>query len=318
MNKYKLGISLVGLTFGYLATVDGITKPVWAQEAEIDKIQSLSNSFSTNATDLFSDYQLAQTVQDLEKFCTNYPYNSQCRDFSQPGTNQPRVQPKPSRVKESTSRQPATPKSSWAIVPEVSTLGLGGSVVRKIVPQLNAKAGINAFGLGFDLEETDATYDSDLNLFNVSTILDYHPSKRSGFRLSGGLIFSDNNAEGTTTPTLDNGTETITIGNQTFNVDELASADADVDITNSVAPYLGIGWGNPVAEGKGLGFWFNAGVAFGGSPEITVTPNITEGVSDQIRQEIEQAAEDEAEEIEDNIGFISVYPVVSLGLSYQF
>ncbi len=317
MNKYKLGISLVGLTLSCLATIDGVTKPVSAQEAEIAKIQSVSNSFSTNATDLVFDYQLAQAIRDLEKFCTNYPYNSQCRD-RQPSTNTPEMRSKPSRREESISSNPVTPNSGWAIVPEVSTLGLGGSVVRKIVPQLNARAGINAFGFGFDLEDTDATYESDLNLFNVSTLVDYHPIKSSGLRVSGGLIFGDNNVEGTATPNNLNGVETIDIGGETFSVDELTSVDADFDINSSVSPYLGLGWGNPVSGDKGLGFWANLGVVFGGSPEVTITPNIAEGVSSEVQQEIDEAVAQETEDLEDELDFLSVYPVLSLGLSYQF
>ncbi len=320
MNQYKLGFFLVGLTLGWPATVDSLIKPASAQEAEIANIQSLSNSFSTNARDLVPDYHLAQAIRDLEKFCTNYPYNSQCRDISDPGTNQPEVQSKPSRVEEPTRRQSATSKSGWAIIPEVSTLGLGGSVVRKIVPEFNARLGVNSFGLDFELEDTDATYESDLNLFNVSALVDYHPIKNSGLRLSGGLIFGNNNVEGTATPNLDelSGIETIDIGDETFSVDELTSVDADVDITNSLSPYLGLGWGNPVSGDKGLGFWANLGVVFGGSPQVTVIPNTVPGISNEVQQEIDAAIERETEEIENDLDFIRFYPVLSLGLSYQF
>ena len=316
MNTYKLGISLVGLTLGCLGVFDTIAQPVSAQEAEIANNQSLGN-FSTSAIDLVSDYQLAQVIRDLDKFCTNYPYNSQCRDRLEPSKE---VETKPSKMRESTSRQSEIPKSGWAVVPEVSTLGLGGSVVRKIVPQLNARAGVNAFGVGFDLEDTDATYEADLNLFNVSTLVDYHPIKSSGLRLSGGLIFGDNNVEGTATPTFSEleGTDTIEIGDQTFNAEDLASVDADFDLTSSVAPYLGVGWGNPVSGNKGLGFWANLGVVFGGSPEVNITPNTAEGLPTQVEQEIEDAVARETEDLEDELDFISVYPVLSLGLSYQF
>jgi hypothetical protein len=312
MNKFKLSLSLVALTFGCLATLDGFTRSVSAGEAEIAKTQSLAN-FSTQATDLVFDYQLAQVIRDLEKFCTNYPYNSQCRDRPQPGT-EVETQPSP----ESTSSQAGVPKTGWAVVPEISTLGLGGSVVRKIIPEFNARVGVNAFGLGFDIEDTDATYEADLNLFNVSTLVDYHPIKSSGLRLSGGLIFGDNTVEGTATPTLEGGEETITIGDETFNVNELVSVDADFDVTNSVSPYLGLGWGNPVSGNKGLGFWANLGVVFGGSPEVNITPNTAEDIPSEVEQEINEAVARETEELEEDIDFISVYPVVSLGISYQF
>lgn len=204
-------------------------------------------------------------------------------------------------------------KTGWAIVPEASTLGLGGQVVRKVSPNLNARVGVNAFGLGFDLEETETEYDADLNLFNVSTILDYHPSKGSGFKLSGGLVFTNNNIEGTASTD-----ETIEIGDREFSAEELGSVDADIEISRDVAPYIGLGWGNAVGENKRFGFWFNAGVMFGGSPNVDVRPNINDGVPESVVTEINQAAEQEEEDLEDELDFISIYPVLSLGISYQF
>lgn len=313
MKKYKLSFLLIGTIFGCIAALDFFAKPVSAQ----DYAEFPSESISTSAVDLIPNYQIAQVIRDLDKFCTNFPYNSRCEGRSQSNTE---VETKPSKTKKSISRQSKTPKSGWAIVPEVSTLGLGGSVVKKIMPQLNARAGLNAFGIGFDIEDTDATYEADLNLFNVSTLVDYHPFKSSGFRLSGGLVFGDNVVEGTATPTFDEseGEQTIEIGDETFSVDELASVDADFDLTNNVAPYLGLGWGNPVSGNKGLGFFANLGVVFGSSPEVDITPNVAEGIPDEVRDEIEEAVDRETEDLKDDLDFLDVYPVVSLGLSYQF
>ena len=221
------------------------------------------------------------------------------------------------------------PKSGWAIVPEVSTLGLGGHIVRKITPNFNARVGANAFGLGIDINETEFDYEGDLNLFNVSTLIDIHPFKNSGFRLTAGAIFSDNNIEGTadvSDPVADELGE-VEVGGATIDIrdlgiDELATIDADIDINNSVAPYVGIGGGNAVGAEKGLGFWWNLGVVFGGSPEAEVSSNISNDVPEALRAEVEAAAdrvlEDEEEDLEDELDFINVYPVVSLGLSYQF
>ena len=204
-------------------------------------------------------------------------------------------------------------KSGWAIAPEISTLGLGGHLVTRIIPEVNARVGVNAFGLGLDIEDTDANYEGDLNLFNVSTILDIHPSQKSGFKLSGGLVFSGNNVDGTATTD-----QTIEIGGEEFSFEELGSVDADIDITKSVAPYVGLGWGNAVSESKGFGFWANAGVLFGGSPEVSLSPNLGRDVSPEVQAEIDAAIEAEEADLEDEIGFFKVYPVLSLGFSYQF
>lgn len=288
-------------------------------QPQLQNVPSLlaNGDISTKARDLFdessiNDY-LVQNL-DLEEFCREYPYNSQCRGIN-PGNSDTIPVPVPPPAPSESNRNNSSngQKTGWAIAPEVSTLGLGGHVVRRIIPQINARVGINAFGLSLDIEETDVEYEGDLNLFNVSTILDLHPVKSSGFKLSGGLIFANNNVEGTATTE-----ETIEIGGQEFSVEELGSVDADIDITRDVAPYVGIGWGNAVRANKGLGFWFNAGVMFGGSPEVSLNPNISQDVPADVVAEINEAVEAEEEELEDDIGFFEFYPVVSLGISYQF
>lgn len=322
MKKHYLNIKLnifnAGVIITCLATLGAISKPVLAQQPEIKS----ANSVSIKAADLLtkSDRLIKNKMAqlDLEQFCQEFPYNSRCT--TQPGMETvpvPVPPPAPSS-EDNTVSTTENPKSGWAIVPEISTLGLGGSLVKQVSPQFNARVGVNAFGFGYDLEETDITYDSDLNLFNVSTLADIHPFKSSGLRISGGLIFGNNNIEGTATPTSVNGIEEITVGDRTFTADQIGSVDAEADVTSNVAPYLGIGGGNPVAEGRGLGFWWNLGVMFGGSPDVTVTPNVAEGIPDDVRQEIEAAAEEEEKKLEDEINFVGFYPVASLGLSYQF
>ena len=293
----------------------------------------LENSYKSSADNLLTTEQLAQRELDLKTFCQNYPYNSQCdgvRPSNAPGSVERSpipvpVTPPANSSQDSSSRQ----KSGWAIAPEASTLGFGGHIVRKITPNFNARVGVNAFGLGIDIEETDLDFEGDLNLFNVSSIIDVHPFKRSGFRISGGLIFGDNNFDGTADISEEVADELgeVEIEGQSINlsdlnISELATLDADIDVNNSVAPYIGIGGGNAVGEGKGLGFWWNLGVVLGGSPEVELNSNVSEETPEAIREEVEEASDnildEEEEELEDELDFINIYPVLSLGLSYQF
>lgn len=338
-SSSRFNLVVWGLLGGVLTLT---TQPVVSQEIQLANSQSelkedvlTTTVASTKAEDLwlpatvlaadFTDvearnYEIAQV--DLEQFCQDFPYNSKCRGTTPEGQPSPNAipvpvpPPAPAEDSNSQSSDPGT-KTGWAIVPEISTLGLGAHVVKRIIPQVNARIGINAFGLGFDIDddssEVSANYDVDLSLFNVSTIADYHPFRGSGFKLSGGLIFNNNNVEGTATAD-----EEIEIGDFTFDASELGSVDADIEVTRSVAPYLGIGWGNAVAANQGLGFWLNLGVMFGGSPDIEITPNINPNVPQETVDEINTAAAQEEEDVEDELAFISVYPVGSIGISYQF
>jgi hypothetical protein len=222
-------------------------------------------------------------------------------------------QPQRNTDKQKTSKK--ANGSGVGVVADVSTLGVGGAIVARLSPDLNARVGVHGFGTGLDVDRTEVTYEGDLNLFNVSTILDYHVGG-SGFRFSVGAVFSDNKAEGIGRPFAGG----IEIGNQTFTTDELGSVDADISFGSDVSPYVGLGWGNPAVGTDGLGFWFNAGVIFPGSSEVSLNPNfgVAAQNSEVVRNEVNQALERERSDLEDRIDDFPVYPVVSLGFTYRF
>jgi hypothetical protein len=266
--------------------------------------------------------QLAKRQLDLAQFCQNYPYNSKCSGVtpsSEPGSieNSPTSIPVPQADENTSSRK----KSGWAIVPEVSTLGLGGHVVRKITPNVNARLGVNNFGRDINVNETDYEYKGNLNLFNVSTLVDYQPFKKVGIRLSSGLVFGNNNVQGTAdiSEQVANGLN-ISIEDSK----NLASIDTNIEINEGVAPYLGIGGGNAVKPGKGLGFWWDLGVVFSGSPNAEVTSNFNfpETISQEVRERViastEESLKDEEKDLNEALDIMGIYPVLSLGLSYQF
>jgi hypothetical protein len=150
----------------------------------------------------------------------------------------------------------------------------------------------------------------------VSTLADYHPWKNGGFRLTGGLVFQDNNIEGTGKPK--NGV-TIRINNKDYNSKTvLTSLNAKVSFENSVAPYIGLGWGNAVKPGKRWGFSANLGAMFSGSPKVSLTPGFGPDATDAIKAEINTNIEAERKKQESDLNWLNIYPVFSLGISYQF
>ena len=315
------------------------------------------NRVSNQAIDLLSPVELPAYFTDfqnrtyklgqsnLEQFCQDFPYNSKCAGTTPNTETDPNSIPvpvPPPAPPESSSSRPEGQKTGWAIVPEISTLGLGGHVVKRLIPQINARVGINAFGLGLDGIDTDIDYEADLNLFNVSTILDLHPLKSSGLRLSGGFIFGNNNFEGSADVSelvVDELEDEEDLDEDIIDalreIDGLANVDADVEIASGVSPYLGIGGGNAVGEGKGFGFWWNLGVVFSGSPEVDLDTELAsqqvrdrfedtefEAEADRIVNEVEDGIDEvidgEEDDIQDSLNFVDIYPVLSLGISYQF
>jgi hypothetical protein len=286
-----------------LVTNEVIATSITPEKTETDP---QPGTFSYSAGDL-----LAKRPLDLDIFCKSYPLNSRCADLSTPS----KLQPEESKPTEEASQTP--PKTSgWAVTPEISTLGVGATVTKSITPNVNAKLGINGLGISQDISASNVDYKADLNLFNVSTLIDYHPWQKGGFRLTGGLVFQDNNLEGTGKAS---NAGTININGRDYNsTDQLTSVKAKVSFANSVAPYIGIGWGNAVKPGKRWGFSANLGVMFAGSPKVALTPTFGQNADEALKTQINNDIEAERKKQESDLNWLSIYPVFSVGISYQF
>ena len=278
--------------------------PTIALDQDLDNV-------SYQASDLLAPtdgIDLAQRPVDLDEFCTNYPYNSRCENYT-PSTP----------TEEAETNRPSSESSAnspWAVGTDISTLGFGASATRRITPRVNVRGAINGFSFGTDIDDTDVSYDVDLTLINVSTLVDYHPVKNLGLRLTGGLIFNDNKLEGSGRPSGAIGDQTFTFDGTDYSLSDVGSVDAEVDFGSPVAPYIGIGWGNAVRPGQRWGFSANLGVMFPGSPSIDITPN-TSLVGTELA-DLQADIDAEERKLEDDLDILKVYPILSVGLTYHF
>jgi hypothetical protein len=73
-----------------------------------------------------------------------------------------------------------------------------------------------------------------------------------------------------------------------------------------------------VKPGKHWGFSANLGAMFSGSPKVLLTPGFGPDATPALQQEINTNIEAERKKQESDLNWLSVYPVFSLGVSYQF
>ena len=182
------------------------------------------------------------------------------------------------------------------------TLGYGIDATYGISEALNIRGQYNTIGL--DGDETDAgiTYNYDLDWNTYGILVDWHPFS-GGFRLSAGYFINNNEVTGRASET------NPTVGNTTYpGVVSLKSA-----VTfDSSAPYVGIGWGNAAEKNNRLSFMFEVGALLQGSPKVSLVETSPIPVVSQADLNAEAA------QLESDISEYDVYPVVTLGLAYQF
>jgi hypothetical protein len=239
------------------------------------------------------------------------------------------------------TKQPELPKSSpqvieaqktapqnnepkkWAVGvhTQFSTTGfIGVDAGYKFSPNLHARLGLNTVGFNLDYASQGINYKANFNPTNIHLLGDFFPFG-GGLRLTGGLVFQNNQFNATGTPNssaISGGLPSqINLGGSSFNINDVGTVSSEGSFSNSVAPYLGIGFGTPLSPG--LGFNFDAGVMFAGSPRVRLRANnIPSSVPIAIQDQIRTGLAEQERRTNNDISSFGVFPVISVGLSYAF
>lgn len=205
-----------------------------------------------------------------------------------------------------------------ALGAKAGTLGAGAELTVGLSRQLNTRLGVNGFNYSDERREvSEIEYDSEASLRTATALLDWHPGGR-GFRLTGGLVYNDTEVTGNSLPPASG---VYDLGGVPVPVSILGTLDAKADF-EPVVPYVGLGWGNAVAEGKTLGFFIDLGVIFQGEANVELTPNLPANspinTTPGARDALEILLSREERDLEAEASDYDLYPVVSIGLSYRF
>jgi hypothetical protein len=199
-----------------------------------------------------------------------------------------------------------------AVGAKVSTLGVGIDFTTPLTEKLNLRAGIQGFEYRVDVESDGVDYDdADLELFSGLMVADWYPFG-GVFRITGGVLINDNKVSGTGKPA-PGIVPTFTVNDNVYNANNNDKLDAEISY-NAVAPYFGIGWGNPVRKESNWFFFCDIGVVFMGSPDVAVSASGPLANNAVFIADLEE----ERKDLEDDLDSYKYYPVISLGLNYKF
>jgi hypothetical protein len=202
-----------------------------------------------------------------------------------------------------------------AVDAHASTLGLGAGVDFGLGDRWSARLGYSAFNYTDTIHASDLRYDGDLKLRNASALLDWYVL--GGFRLSVGALGSNTKVDVVAKPS---GAGTYDIGGTQYTAAQVGSVSGRAKLGNSVAPYVGVGWGNPIDKDHRITFLFDVGVAYGGDPDVslhaTCGPALQANPAACARLQADVANEED--QLRDEVDYLKWYPVVSLGLAVRF
>ena len=207
-------------------------------------------------------------------------------------------------VTEPAAQRETEGRSGTALTAKASTLGLGADLNLTISDSMTARFGFNS-GSYYSATSNVSGYDTNVLLQTINAMVDWYPYQGS-FRTTGGLFYNNNKATLKAIP----GPSGIVIGGVPY--PGVSSMESTMTF-NAIAPYLGIGWGNPVAKDKGWGLTTDIGVLFQGTPNVDLVATCIAGCTNfQNDLAAEQAR------LEDEVKNFQFWPVVSIGITYQW
>jgi outer membrane cobalamin receptor len=156
-------------------------------------------------------------------------------------------------------------------------------------------------------EETDGTtYDVRLQLGAQLALLDWHPFA-GRFRLSGGLCTSRHRFDLRAQDAAE-----YQVGGVTYAGAEIGTLHGTAGVRR-VAPYVGLGWGQPARRSGRFGLVFDLGGVIEGAPRVALRATGPLALDATFQQSLAR----EAATLADRLRGWRVFPVVAVSLSYR-
>lgn len=213
----------------------------------------------------------------------------------------------------------ARAENNVAATGKIGTLAAGLDFTFKIHDKFNTRINVNGGKLNADGVTDGVTYKGNLRAQTVGGLIDFHPTG-GGFRISAGLY---NNANKIDLVSSGSANKNVKIGDRFY---DITNAKLNADVTfKSIAPYLGVGWGNSVKKGSKWNISFDAGILMQGAPEATLkgtgqAKDIATGLDINLATDeaFQHEIAKEGMSLYKDLSSFKTYPVVSIGVSYNF
>jgi len=177
-----------------------------------------------------------------------------------------------------------------------------------ITERFGIRALSNDGSISYDYDRTGIRYDGIYRFGTSFLLADWHPYA-TGFRLSGGLAYSNQRVVGAARA----GTGTISINGTRYSFAQLGT----LATSSRAAPYLGVGWGLAPRAGSRLYFSADLGVTYQ-RLSSTLTGSCSAALPVAVCAQMQSDLRAEESEYRDAADEVRFNPVISVGFGLRF
>lgn len=221
--------------------------------------------------------------------------------------------------------------SRMSIGTGISPLGIGLQVSTDVNSHLNIRGIGNIFSYTDNFTTNGIPISANLSLKSGGAMADLYPF-HAGFRLSGGVLFINDNGASATANIA--GGNSFTLDSQTYyssNASPLTGTGNLALNTTKPGGMVTIGWGNHVKRSGHITIPFEIGAAFVGSPKVnlalsgtacvdqaqTMCTDIT-STTNPIAVQFQNNLSSQIAKWNSDLNVLEAYPVLSIGIAYSW
>ena len=199
------------------------------------------------------------------------------------------------------------------VTADIGTTGVGAHVVVPMTTQLNGRFGANYLKHDFDKTSDGVDYNLKGKLQTFDILVDWYLTEGGSFHLTGGAVYNGNKFDVRGKPS---GTGTFNINGNLYTASDVGILSGRIDFRKA-APYLGIGWGNALAQAGGWNVTTDLGVFYQGSPNVQLAVTgctVSSTICNRLAQDVEAARQT----LGDDTSSFKLYPVARVSIGYRF
>ena len=198
----------------------------------------------------------------------------------------------------------------FALGPKIGTTGIGIDGIFGINRYANLRGGFNYGSFTWSRKFSDVKYDLDWDMISLPLLVDVQPFG-GHFRIVAGLyIQPDSKADLKATPQ-----KNVQIGEHKYPPEVIGTLRGRLKVDQTFTPYVGIGFGNAVAEDQLLTLGVDLGVIFQSySVNLAADGKGMGAKLDTFREDLKK----EEKNIQKDLDKFRIYPVLTLSLAWHF